>query len=69
MFELSSKPSIFFQHNLKYIGAEVRHTAFAHLFHKCYLQPPQHSPVINVTKNDISSFSIILIIHSPARLQ
>lgn len=27
MFELSSEPSIFFQHNLKYIGAGVRHTA------------------------------------------
>lgn len=50
MFELSSEP---------WRRSWTR--CFLHLFHKCYLQPPQHSPVINVTKNDISSFSITLI--------
>lgn len=27
MFELCTEPSMFFQHNLKYIGTEIGHTA------------------------------------------
>lgn len=57
MFEHSSKPPVFFLHNLKYIGTESH--CLAHLFHKCYLQPLWHSVV---TKNDISPFSTIPIL-------
>lgn len=49
------------------MGAVVRDSAY-HMFHKFYLQLSQHS-IINVTKNDFSSFSITVIPHSAACLQ